>query len=107
MSGGFAMLTPASIAKHPIHPMLITIPIGFWVFSFVCDLVRYFGGSSPNWAIVALYHRTAGGFRLAWRKDGSRPWRGRAEPSGDSALNRGTRWQQSLHLAPDWRALGG
>ena len=54
------MLTPASIAKHPIHPMLITIPIGLWVFSFVCDLVRYFGGSSPNWAIVALYTMVGG-----------------------------------------------
>jgi uncharacterized membrane protein len=28
-----------SIAGHPIHPMLVTLPIGLWVFSLVCDLV--------------------------------------------------------------------
>jgi uncharacterized membrane protein len=28
-----------NIAGHPIHPMLVTIPIGLWVFSLVCDLV--------------------------------------------------------------------
>ncbi len=33
------METPASIARHPIHPMLITIPIGLWVFSLVSDLI--------------------------------------------------------------------
>jgi uncharacterized membrane protein len=27
------MRTPASISKHPIHPMLIVFPIGLWVFS--------------------------------------------------------------------------
>ena len=32
------MRTPASIAGHPIHPMLVPIPIGLWIFSFVCDL---------------------------------------------------------------------
>lgn len=27
------MRTPASIFKHPIHPMLIVFPIGLWIFS--------------------------------------------------------------------------
>ncbi|WP_354683017.1 DUF2231 domain-containing protein [Cupriavidus necator] len=54
------MRTPASIAKHPIHPMLITIPIGLWVFSFACDLIRYFGGTSPDWAVVAFYSMVGG-----------------------------------------------
>jgi uncharacterized membrane protein len=27
------MRTPAQIAKHPIHPMLVPIPIGLWIFS--------------------------------------------------------------------------
>jgi uncharacterized membrane protein len=31
-------MTPARIAGHPIHPMLVGFPIGLWVFSFVCDL---------------------------------------------------------------------
>lgn len=54
------MHTPASIAKHPIHPMLITIPIGLWVFSFICDLINAFGNANPNWEIVALYSMVGG-----------------------------------------------
>lgn len=48
------MPTPASIRKHPIHPMLVGIPIGLWVFAFVSDLV-YLGGGSPAWKEVARY----------------------------------------------------
>jgi len=33
------MRTPASIAKHPIHPMLVNFPIGLWFFSLICDLI--------------------------------------------------------------------
>ena len=33
------MRTPASIFKHPIHPMLIVFPIGLWIFSLACDLI--------------------------------------------------------------------
>jgi uncharacterized membrane protein len=53
------MRTPASIAGHPIHPMLVPIPIGLWIFSLVCDLVHAGGSSNPAWATVALY--TMGG----------------------------------------------
>src|SRR2546421_11022920 len=53
------MQTPASIARHPIHPMLVPIPIGLWIFSFVCDLVHAGGSSNPAWSTVALY--TMGG----------------------------------------------
>lgn len=49
------MNTPASIAKHPIHPMLVAIPIGLWLFSLVCDLVHQFGSGNENWSTVALY----------------------------------------------------
>lgn len=49
------MRTPANIAKHPIHPMLVTIPIGLWIFSLVCDLVYLFGDGNENWSTVALY----------------------------------------------------
>jgi uncharacterized membrane protein len=28
----------ASIAGHPIHPMLIPFPIAFFVATFLCDL---------------------------------------------------------------------
>jgi uncharacterized membrane protein len=55
----FHMRTPANIAGHPIHPMLVTLPIGLWVFSFVCDLCFAFGSGALEWKIVALY--TMGG----------------------------------------------
>jgi len=57
------MRTPASIARHPIHPMLITIPIGLWIFSFVCDLVVYFSQSNEvavQWYMLG-YWTMAGG----------------------------------------------
>jgi uncharacterized membrane protein len=53
------MRTPASIAGHPIHPMVVPIPIGLWVFSLVCDLVQAAGSTNPAWSTVALY--TMGG----------------------------------------------
>jgi uncharacterized membrane protein len=54
------MRTPANIAKHPIHPMLVTIPIGLWVFSFVCDLVYLSGKFAGPWSTVALYTMVGG-----------------------------------------------
>ncbi len=54
------MKTPASIAGHPIHPMLVAVPIGLWIFSLVCDLVHLAGASSENWKIVALYTLAGG-----------------------------------------------
>jgi uncharacterized membrane protein len=49
------MSTPASIAKHPIHPMLVAFPIGLLVFSVICNLVYVLGSGAPVWAEVALY----------------------------------------------------
>ena len=54
------MRTPASIAKHPIHPMLVTIPIGLWLFSLVCDVVFRFGGGGDQWQTVAFYTMVGG-----------------------------------------------
>jgi uncharacterized membrane protein len=54
------MRTPANIAKHPIHPMLVAFPIGLWIFSLICDLVFRFGTGNPNWEIVAKYTLIAG-----------------------------------------------
>src|SRR5690242_19359568 len=54
------MQTPARIAKHPIHPMIVPIPIGLWIFSLVCDLVHRFGAQSPNWEVVAWYTMIGG-----------------------------------------------
>lgn len=54
------MRTPASIARHPIHAMLVTLPVGLWVFSFACDLVFAFGTPDPVWKTVALYTMVGG-----------------------------------------------
>jgi len=54
------MRTPASVARHPIHPMLVPLPIGLWIFSFVCDLIFAFGSGAPVWKTVALYTMVGG-----------------------------------------------
>ena len=54
------MRTPANIAGHPIHPMLVPLPIGLWLFSFVCDLCFVFGSGAPVWSTVALYTMAGG-----------------------------------------------
>ena len=48
------MRTPARIARHPIHPMLVTVPIGLWVFSFICDLV-FVVTKTPAWNTAAYF----------------------------------------------------
>lgn len=55
------MRTPASIAGHPIHPMLIVFPVGLLIFSLVCDLISLGSADPFVWATVALY-TMAGGF---------------------------------------------
>jgi uncharacterized membrane protein len=49
------MSTPASVGRHPIHPMLVTIPIGLWSFSFVSDVIFVAGWGRPIWNDVAFY----------------------------------------------------
>jgi uncharacterized membrane protein len=40
--------------------MLISFPIGLWIFSLVCDLVYLGGGQASIWATVALYSMVGG-----------------------------------------------
>jgi uncharacterized membrane protein len=54
------MRTPANVARHPIHPMLVPIPIGLWIFSLVCDIVYSFGWGGDAWRTVAFYNMVAG-----------------------------------------------
>jgi uncharacterized membrane protein len=49
------MSSPASIARHPIHPILVNLPIGLWVFSVVADLIFRRGWGGAIWRDVALY----------------------------------------------------
>jgi uncharacterized membrane protein len=53
------MSSPASIQDHPIHPMLVTLPIGLWVFALLCDIVFAAGGTA-SWNTVAFYCVAAG-----------------------------------------------
>ena len=53
------MSTPTTIARHPIHPILVAFPIGLWVFSVVADLIFQFGWGATVWKDVAFY--TLGG----------------------------------------------
>ena len=54
------MRTPAQIAGHPIHPMLVTIPIGLWIFSLVCDFIAMRSGTPGTWASASLYAMVGG-----------------------------------------------
>jgi uncharacterized membrane protein len=48
------MSSPASIKGHPIHAMLVPLPIGLWIFALFADLMTASGGG-PNWRFVAYY----------------------------------------------------
>ncbi len=48
------MSSPASIKKHPLHPMLVGLPIGLWVFALVCDVMHVVSGNAV-WQTVATY----------------------------------------------------
>ena len=49
----------ARVGNHPIHPMLIPLPIGLWIFSLAADIIYRVGGNDV-WANVA-YYAMAGG----------------------------------------------
>ena len=49
------MRTPASIAGHPLHPMLIVFPVGLLIFSLICDLISFGVEDIEPWVTVALY----------------------------------------------------
>jgi len=48
------MSSPASIKKHPVHPMLVVFPVGLWVFALVCDVAHAVSGSA-TWQTVATF----------------------------------------------------
>jgi uncharacterized membrane protein len=52
------MTTRVTVANHPLHPMLVTLPIGLWVFSLVCDIIFASTGDS-RWDTTAYF--TLGG----------------------------------------------
>ena len=54
------MRTPAQVAGHPIHPMLVALPIGMWVFSLVADFIALRSGAADTWHAAALYTMVGG-----------------------------------------------
>jgi uncharacterized membrane protein len=52
------MTTRVTIANHPVHAMLVTLPIGLWVFSLVSDIV-YASTGDGRWETTAYF--TLGG----------------------------------------------
>ena len=54
------MRTPASIAGHPIHPMLVPLAIGLWIFSFVCDLTFVLSSGVSLWYTLSFWTMIGG-----------------------------------------------
>jgi uncharacterized membrane protein len=54
------METRATVAEHPIHPMLVPFPIALWIFSLASDLIYLFDFGGPVWKDVALYTMVGG-----------------------------------------------
>ena len=53
------MKSTASFKDHPIHPMLVTLPIGLWVGSIVCDIV-YAATKTVFWYDMAYWSMAFG-----------------------------------------------
>src|SRR5919205_1251366 len=49
----------ASIAGHPIHPMLIPFPIAFFIATFLCDLM-YWSNGNAGWVTATVWLLGAG-----------------------------------------------
>ncbi len=54
------MSSPASVAGHPVHPMLIPFPIALWFFSLIADLVYLWRGNTIWRDWIAFYALLAG-----------------------------------------------
>jgi uncharacterized membrane protein len=53
------METRVRIANHPVHPMLVPLPIGLFIFTLIAD-AAYRLGWSPVWDAVAFYALAVG-----------------------------------------------
>lgn len=53
------MKSIARLDGHPIHPMLVTFPIGLWITGFIFHLISV-GTAAPFWFKVAQYNYFAG-----------------------------------------------
>jgi len=53
------MSSKASIAGHPIHPMIISFPHALWTTSFVADVIFYFW-RGPSLLVISKFLLAAG-----------------------------------------------
>jgi uncharacterized membrane protein len=51
--------TSARIGKHPLHPMLVVLPLGLWIAAVAFDIV-YAATGNPVWRTVATWNIAAG-----------------------------------------------
>ena len=54
------MHSKVSIAKHPLHPALVALPIGLLVWAFVADLIYLGTDKNPTWYDISFYSGIAG-----------------------------------------------
>lgn len=54
------MASPASIGRHPIHPMIIPFPIALWIFSLAADVIYLWRGN-PVWKDYISFYALLGG----------------------------------------------
>ena len=52
-------VSSANLAGHPLHPILITLPIGFFAATLLFDLI-YWRSGAEMWATAALWLLAAG-----------------------------------------------
>ena len=53
------MASKASIAGHPVHPMLIPFPLALWITSFIADVIFYFI-RNPSLLLISKFMLAAG-----------------------------------------------
>src|SRR4051794_16654269 len=54
------METPATVKHHPLHPLMITLPIGMFVLSLIADIIFLAFNGRPVWREFAVYAIIAG-----------------------------------------------
>jgi uncharacterized membrane protein len=55
-----AIHSKISIAKHPLHPALVALPIGLLVWAFVADVIYLATDKDPTWYDISFYSGLAG-----------------------------------------------
>ena len=49
-----------SVRTPPVHPLLIAVPVGFWIVSLLCDALYLVSAEAGLWSPLALYAMAGG-----------------------------------------------